>query len=111
MGKALHDATPPIGLSYDCGNVPPAGHPTAPLDRWISMATYTSSLASFTSGLTQGLEVSGAKFGVGLCPSCNILDPEQVKARFNAIASIGKGRVQELDIWAYGEWPDYWWSA
>lgn len=109
--NALHAATPAIGVSYDCGNVPPAGPSVASMDRWISMSTYTSSLSSFKSGLVQGLAASGSVFGVGLCPSCDVLDASQVDARFDAIATIGKGAFQEVDVWAYGEWPDYWWSS
>lgn len=111
FARALHSATPPIGVTYDCGNTPPAGPSIAPLDRWISMSTYTSSLPSFQSGLVQGLAASGEKFGVGLCPSCDKLNPAGVEARFDAISRIGKGKFRELDIWAYGDWPDYWWNA
>lgn len=108
---ALHAAKPSVAVSYDTGNVPPAGRSIAPMDRWVSMATYTSSLSSFRSGLSQGMNVSGSKFGVGLCPSCDVLDPANVQARFDAISTIGQGRVVELDVWAYGEWPEFWWSA
>merc|ERR1719162_1908709 len=62
LARALHSASPPIGISYDTGgNTPPTGS-VAPLDRWISMATYTSSESDYESGVRQGLNVSGEKF-------------------------------------------------
>ena len=44
LTEALHAATPRIGLSYDAGNTPTSAG--VPMDRWVSMATYTSSQAS-----------------------------------------------------------------
>ena len=38
----------------------------APLDRWITMQTYTGSLPGFVNGLEQGLHCTGEKLGVGL---------------------------------------------
>ena len=30
-----------------------------------------------------------------------------VKARLDAVDSIGKGTIRELDVWAYGTGPNY----
>merc|ERR1719162_1492325 len=113
LAKALHSATPPIGISWDGGNTP-FGSPVAPIDRWVSMATYTSSEQDFENGVVQGLEASGEKFGVGLCPSCNALSEDQVKNRFDFIKKVDTDRkLVEVDVWAYGHnlWPDFWWTA
>lgn len=112
LARALHSAAPPIGISYDGGNTPPEGSSVAPVDRWISMATYTSSESDFESGVLQGLNVSGEKFGVGLCPSCDPLNEAAVQQRFDFIKEVdAEGKMQEVDVWAYGAWPDFWWTA
>ena len=61
--NGMHAATPRIGVSYDAGNTPLSK--TVAMDRWISMGTYTSSLAGFTAGLAEGMESAGTAFGVG----------------------------------------------
>ena len=112
FGAALHAATPVIGISYDAGNSPIAG--VQDMDRWVSMATYTGSLPSYLSGLAQGIKSSGSKFGVGLCPLCQILSEADTEARFAALAKYN-GTVREIDLWAaeYSvppsvHWEYYW---
>lgn len=107
FAHAMHAATPPIAVSYD--GLPPdsAGvrhpiAPEAPMDRWISMATYTSNLTSFTTTVAQGLNISGSRFGIGLCPDCwfpATPSAAEVKALFDVIAQHGS-KVRELDLWA-----------
>ena len=105
FGNVVHASG--IKFSYDALNYPVQG---ADADRWISMATYTSDINAFRTGLKEGLQSSGEKFGVGLCPSCAVLSESAVQDRFDAIQSIGKGAFRELDMWAYGAtgW-DYFW--
>jgi hypothetical protein len=113
--SAMHAANPRLGVSFDAGNTPLSK--AIAMDRWISMATYTSSLPSFLAGLSQGMQASGSQFGVGLCPICSPLSAAAVRARFDAIASYGE-RVHEIDLWAanYGsatdklgvDWAPYW---
>merc|ERR1711957_168921 len=96
--SAMHAAVPRIGVSLDAGNTPLwTGEPM--MDRWISMATYTSSFPDFNSSLAQGMKASGSQFGVGLCPTCSVLDAPPVEARFAEIARYG-GLVREIDLWA-----------
>ena len=112
FGAALHAATPPVEISYDAGNSPIAG--VQDMDRWVSMATYTGSLPSYLSGLAQGVKSSGSKFGVGLCPVCQILSEADTEARFAALAKYN-GTVREIDLWAAeysvppsARWEYYW---
>ena len=88
LAQAMHSATPPLGLSFDAGSLNPEGTtvpwctPTAgggpsgvdggklaPLDRWITMQTYTGSLPGFVNGLEQALNCTGDKMGVGASPA------------------------------------------
>lgn len=108
FAEAMHAATPPLQVSYD--GLPPDSHgvrhpiaPAAPMDRWISMATYTSNLTSFETTLANGLHLLGSRFGVGLCPDCwypQIPSRAEVQALFRAIESHGNSAVRELDVWA-----------
>jgi hypothetical protein len=74
LADALHAATPPLKISYDCSSTPLSLNPRlvchnqqlAPLDRWVSMQTYTGSLPGFVNALETGMNCSGPKFGVGL---------------------------------------------
>ena len=77
LAARLHNAAPPVLLSYDGGNTPVS---SAVLDRWISMATYTPDINGFIACVSQGVARSGAKFGVGLCPACFATDAQGVKA-------------------------------
>ena len=100
----LHSATPSVLLSYDDGIFPVS---QAPLDRWISMGTYTSDINGFRALVGQGFTRLGPLLGVGLCPSCFSTDASGVKARLDAVDSIGKGTIRELDVWAHGTGPTY----
>ena len=112
LGAGLHAATPPIKLSYDAGNTPVAG--VTDMDRWVSMGTYTSSTSAYISGLATGVNASGSKFGVGLCPICNQISENDTEARFAGIRKYGEV-VREIDLWAADysvpacdKWKWYW---
>ena len=84
------------------------------MDRWISMGTYTGNTTSYLAQLKQGVESSGSKFGVGMCPSCQMLDEADTETRFAAIEGYN-GTVREIDLWAADykvptspRWEFYW---
>ena len=114
FAAALAAARPPVGVSYDGGNDPasaPAG--TTAMSRWVSMATYTASQAAFDAGVAEGVKSCGAAaFGVGLCPACQYLGDDAVQARFDTVERLGKGAIEELDLWCWvsnsSSWDPYW---
>ena len=113
------------GLSYDAGSENPEGstvpwcdptvdgHPSgangatarlAPLDRWITMQTYTGSLPGFVAGLEEGLNCTGEKLGVGLSAAavpCT-LNSSFYRARFEAMENSSKKlgiNVSQISVW------------
>jgi len=114
FGATLHAASPPIQISYDGGNLPVPG--VEAMDRWISMGCYTSDLNGFLVDLAGGIKNSGAKFGVGLCPTCQTLSEDAIETRFAAIGTGPYGGVaREIDLWAADyqvpaspQWEYYW---
>lgn len=119
-----HDAGE-TGLSYDAGSENPEGstvpwcaptadgHPSglngptaqlAPLDRWITMQTYSGSLPGFVAGLEEGLNCTGENLGVGLSAAavpCT-LNSSFYRARFEAMASSSKRlgtNVSQISVW------------
>ena len=72
LADAMHAAQPPLKLSYDASSSPYSLDATqvchdptlAPLDRWISMQTYTGSLPGFVNALEIGLNCTGTKVRV-----------------------------------------------
>lgn len=111
FGAALHASTPPIKVSFDAGSDPVAG--VQDMDRWISMGTYTADTNAYLADLKNGISKSGSKFGVGLCPICNILSENATEARFAGIREYG-GVVREIDMWAADyrvpspAWENFW---
>ena len=113
------------GLSYDAGSENPEGTTVpwcssaddahhsrtngahaqlAPLDRWITMQTYTGSLPGFIAGLEEGLNCTGTKLGVGLSAAavpCT-LNASFYQARFEAMSSSSKKlgiNVGQVSVW------------
>jgi hypothetical protein len=74
------------------------------------MATYTSSLKGFLSGLSEGLNSSGTAFGLGLCVDCSEMPPAAFPDRFDAINNAGDA-LQEIDVWALGDGHDNEWAT
>ena len=80
LADAMHAAQPPLKLSYDASSSPYSlgttrvcHNPTlAPLDRWISMQTYTGSLPGFVNALEVGLNCTGNKVCAIPNPSCRV---------------------------------------
>lgn len=112
FGAALHASTPPIKVSFDAGNAPLPN--VQDMDRWISMGTYTADTNAYLVDLKGGIKNSGSKFGVGLCPSCNVLSSNAVEARFAGIREYGDV-VREIDMWAADyqipvspAWQNFW---
>lgn len=106
---AMHAASPRIGVTYSGGHV--ADGPlcptttascrinrTIPMDRWISMATYTDQMPRFTTVLRHGVNASGSAYGVGLCPICFAANASEVRERFGAITQADT--VREIYLWA-----------
>jgi hypothetical protein len=107
---AMHTASPRIGVSFAGGHVADGPlcpnttascrvSPTIPMDRWISMATYTNQMSRFLTVLSHGVNTSGSAYGVGLCPMCFAANASDVQERFDAISQYG-GTVKELYLWA-----------
>lgn len=97
FGAALHAATPPIKVSFDAGNTPLPN--VYDMDRWVSMSTYTADTNDYLNGLQIGVKRSGSRFGVGLCPICNVIGENATEARFAGIRKYGDV-VREIDLWA-----------
>ena len=112
FGAGLHAASPPIKVSYDAGGTPIGG--VNDMDRWVSMSTYTADTGSYLASLAAGVEASGSKLPVGLCPICGQLSQNATEARFAGIRKYGEV-VREIDLWAadldggmVSQWQWFW---
>jgi hypothetical protein len=107
---AMHAASPSIGVSFAGGHVADGPlclnttascrtSPTIPMDRWISMSTYTNQMSRFLKVLSHGVNTSGSAYGIGLCPLCFAANASDARKRFDAISQYG-GTVKELYLWS-----------
>jgi hypothetical protein len=108
--NAMHAASPRIGVSFAGGHVADGPlcpnttascriSPTIPMDRWISMSTYTNQMSRFLNVLSHGFNTSGSAYGIGLCPLCFAANASDAQERFDAISQYG-GTVKEIYLWS-----------
>ena len=103
-------------LTWD-SNGPEAAFPFD-LDAWIAMTTYYGGTSYQRSGI-QGISAVGPdKFGLGYCPTCQVLNESAVEARFQWLTVPPGDSVREIDLWAtyamdagddyFADWDFYW---
>jgi len=82
--------------------------------QWVDMGTYYSG-DSYQDTMKRGLFGVGAeRYGLGYCPSCQVLNESAVQQRFDVLTESPGNQIRRVWLWAvYGEggsfpYEDYW---